>query len=640
MSSKFSEEFKKSFLDEIKHQEEIEKNKPVPLTMAQRLGRLYSLIPIHYQNRIARTIDKHHKGDSEEYIKTIPLFMKKFNREYKEICDDNSYIEDKRLRRQHYKVKRQTKLWCSHLLALSGARTGENYIENILFAQFVKSNEEKEEMSKRIRLMSTSGKLFKILSPEQKMEQERMKTKRQLKVLDLISSDRGDMTWTFGTITLPPSYHSSPVMGISKYDGCKPQDVIDKINFYWENFRTALKDAGFKFGTIDGIYGIKVFEGHKDGCLHLHFLLHHKKSDTDKIHKIFERRRKVAQDDYKKENPDFKKSLQWQLKLNNQKSTATNYVCKYIFPEKDENGNYKKGADRNIALRHFYGVRAYAFFGTNECISMFEFLCSNFNQIPEEIVGSDFYKMLKDRDLYKFQSSEFLFCKKIHSEIEIPSKADSSIKVKKEIFLGVEYINPLNGLSFIYRKKQNAVIENFISSDAEIIHLSDDEIEYGLLDMKKRAEYNWELMEDHHCSVVKKQNHYNTALLQYLMREVGKPTKDLSVSKKYYIPEILDFTSTYDNGLKVIFDRLLDESVSYFKNDRKEEFLKEFNPKIQNINSSRKPLRIMTQEEKDEIIDLVLGQHFSELEGSSHTYSARIQEKPDKSLEPEPRALC
>lgn len=556
------------FIEEETANERLKKKKP---TVAEKLGRLYTVLPDYYHNKIVRKIDRHYNGNSEEYIKTIPLFMNLFKREDRNICESNVILLDKKEKRRFYKTKKQTMLWCSQLLGLAGAKTKELYLDNVLFDTYSRIQQEKELMAKRMRVMTASGRVSKILLPSERLNQDRMKTKRQLLVLDRFSEERGDMTWSFLTITLPPSFHSSPVYGESKFDGSKPEEVKKELTDIWARLRTALANAGFKYGVNEDLYGIIVFEGHKDGCLHRHILLHHRKSDTREIFSIFENQRMLNLKKYKKNNPDYTGDLQWKIELNNGKATATTYICKYIFPQGD-----KKGSDRNVALRSYYGIRGHSFFGVNECRHTFEYLCNNYQQFPAEVIGSDFYNMLKERDLYTFQKLQSVNCKKITETIEVKVKGEDDKTEPKEIFLGVEYVNPLTGETFIYRKKQNALIENFIGNDEEIIEFSDEEIDLGLLDLEERAEYNWNLMEDYHMVAVKKQTHYNTAMSQYLSKEIGKKALNSSMNKVYYIPELSEFQKSYTLDIKLSFEIELESNINHFRTDRKAEFIKEF----------------------------------------------------------------
>jgi len=67
----------------------------------------------------------------------------------------------------------------------------------------------------------------------------------------------------FVTLTLPPHFHPNPSVGKSSWDGTSPLEGHAELQRRWRTFQK-------RFGKV---WGVRVEEQHKDGCVHWHALM-------------------------------------------------------------------------------------------------------------------------------------------------------------------------------------------------------------------------------------------------------------------------------------------------------------------------------------------------------------------------------
>jgi hypothetical protein len=85
----------------------------------------------------------------------------------------------------------------------------------------------------------------------------------------------------FVTLTLPPHFHPNPSVGQNSWDGASPLEGHAELQRRWRSFQR-------RFGKV---WGVRVEEQHKDGCVHWHTLMfispHREREFIDKIERYF-----------------------------------------------------------------------------------------------------------------------------------------------------------------------------------------------------------------------------------------------------------------------------------------------------------------------------------------------------------------
>lgn len=351
-------------------------------------NRLNKLVPNIHKSYVHWIIKNQFDNDEQAYIDTIPLFFEKFSSNNKKVCDDGVFTENKRDRKHLNKKKRHLILYSSQLLKLIGLNRSK-ITTNAIVKAYREEMELQDEYLKSFRLVSADGKIRKLVTNEQKQKERMAQILKISKCFESIAKDK-KFTFSFVTLTLPPSFHPNPLNNNCSYKGATPQEAINQLNQYWKLIRARLSNLGLKFG--ESLFGIQVIECQADSTLHLHCCIWHSKEDTDNIHS-----------EIREVQNRSKEYVKFDISLNNGKAKASSYLFKYVLKTHTSYKDNKidDNAIRNMACRNLYGIRSFNFFGLKGSITKFNFLCKNYIGY-KKYLSKEIRFCLQQGDLYDF----------------------------------------------------------------------------------------------------------------------------------------------------------------------------------------------------------------------------------------------
>jgi hypothetical protein len=269
--------------------------------------------------------------------------------------------------RQLIKVAKEVRL----LQAQAEKRVGEsnNYVSKDLL-QFCRQQQEyNEEYLRNIKIVNKrTGKTTVLAdmakSPATRFSQMYVTLKGLEHKAKLLDYD-----FMLITLTAPPRFHPNPSVGRCKWDGSSAKDTHNYVMSLWANVKRTFANKGIKFNRGDA-FGLRVSEPHLDGCPHYHILMFYKKRDQEIIRSTFK-----SYFSWSEKAIDFKMG-DWE------KGSPASYISKYIsknvstasFTTTTKNENLEQVAsadsaatERIAAWRSSVGIRAFQFFGINQC---------------------------------------------------------------------------------------------------------------------------------------------------------------------------------------------------------------------------------------------------------------------------------
>jgi len=371
------------------------------------LGILSSLIPEIHKSYVLHIIKSQFDNDTQAYIKTIPMFLEKFTKQDKWICDSSVIGSTKKEKRFLNKRKKSLLLYSAQLLGLMGG-FGKYHrakiLPNSLVRHYKDEMQKMEDFCKSHRLIQSSGHITRLTSLENKQKQKIAHILRISRYMSDLAQDK-KFTYSLVTLTLPPVYHPNPILGANSYNGATPAQAHAKLTGYWKLIRARFAKAGLETGT--DIFGLQTVESHTDSTLHLHCLIYHSTENTELIHEIVHA---VSQKHNKSVHYEKNKCVRFDIKLNDGRASGATYVFKYItksnaiYTEQDDN------ALKNAACRYFYGAKGFSFFGIKNTITQFNFLVANYIGY-KKYLNKDMIKMFEKRDYALFVSEYAEFFK-------------------------------------------------------------------------------------------------------------------------------------------------------------------------------------------------------------------------------------
>ena len=413
----------------------------------KELNSFLSKVPSIHHSLVKWIIKNRYYGNLQSYKNSIPLFFELFTINDVRICD-GIINTNKSKQRKQIKARKQTILWSAQLLKLVG-KNGTDILPLSISNEWLEDQRKQKEFAENSKLINAFGKFSRLKTPEKRREIRSAQNYGYALLLDQLAIDRG-YTFAFITLTLTPHMHCNPTKGRNSYKGCKPQEAENKLQGYWELIRANLAKIGIVANK--DFFGIQVKEGHKDSTLHCHILVYIHPDNLDLLKDVvFELQDREKIKISNELNMNLKEvKFQWDFKKDNGKARASSYIFKYISPDMSKKANVS-----NEALRSYYCVRSFAFFGCNSKIGIFNHICNNYKSYKDVIENKDVLEMLETKDLYKFYT-------KYMNDFE-------NVSVKsfgKKIFIGVSYVPDRNkknckNKEILIQKKQFAIIENF-----------------------------------------------------------------------------------------------------------------------------------------------------------------------------------
>lgn len=461
---------------------------------------LYDLldkIPFQYQKFVSNTINTIHKGNVEEYKKTIPVFLEKFSSKFK-LYAENDFSKDNR---ELNKKKKQAILWAGQLLKTVGGKHMTQTAPFAVINEYQNQIEKQTEFCQKNKLMNSAGKFFSLTTPEQRKKQRNAENIKRIKAMEKKAKDLG-FIFIFLTFTLPPVFHPNPSIGKNSYNGASPEQALDTINHFWKIYRANLAEQGLKTGS--DFFGVWVKEGHKDSCIHKHALLFIDPQKVGIYKRIFNtvlknERIRLARF-YNFEVKKFK--MNWDFKeeansKNKKKAKASSYLFKYLSPDINH-----KDTLANDALFFAYGSRRIQFFGEKGKMTVFRHLVKNWKEYKNSIKSEAVIDMLETKNLYLFN--------KYHQE---NFKNVSVVTFdKKRNYLGVSYIpkdtwDGIHQQELLISKKQFSLIED----KEEILHSNN-------LGNKAIRE----IVLKHIDKAQERQRYFNNLMVSYFKKQLSK----------------------------------------------------------------------------------------------------------------------
>lgn|GEM_PF-6859761 len=416
-------------------------NHPLPVIETVEAWKFF---PEVHKAQMDWTIKNIFKGDVEAFRKSVPMFVKLWKFEHWKKLNTVVTSKNDKNSRKLSKEKKELLLWSAQLLKFIGLNRPKQLPYSLLNI-YKEQQQKQEDFIKSHRLIGKNGKFFKLNSIKQARTQRRAQNYRIAKTLEQIAIDKV-FTFSFITLSLPGYMHCNPKNRNCRFRGAKPGQAVQMINNYWELIRANLAKAGLKVGA--DFFGIKVNEVQEDSTLHMHIMIWHSDKDTNQIHQVI----RDVEDRERIEVAKvlgvevYKKLLEWDIKLNDGRAKSSSYLFKYISKEINKDDDLKVEA-----CRSFYSIRGFSFFGVDNCLTIFNHLCSNYKSY-EKALTKDLFNIFENRNFYEFLKSH--------------SYKFENLKMNDK-FLGVIYKE--NGNLTLIEKKQFSLLEyNSVKKDDDI----------------------------------------------------------------------------------------------------------------------------------------------------------------------------
>lgn len=391
---------KANFLQSVEDYElEIEIQEQKDNYRKKQYSKLFDLAPKIHHYAIENKIKRQFNGDTEKYIKSIPLFFKYFSKQNLEICQADYSDLNKYQRKQRRANKDNLLLYSAQLLQLIGLKD-EIYITGSMLQLHKERCEKEHQYSLRTRVINPkTGKLLKISTPFEKLKQKKAEV---LNIATAFEKYAISKNWgaSFITFTLPPMYHSNPANGHNTFNGATPRECRKQLNKMWELLRSNLAKVGINAG--DDFIGFNTKEVQKDSTLHSHILIFHG-----------EENRAIIEEKVKAICNKFK--INFDCRKVDEPEKVKFYLVKYLFKsfeynEKDDlnfSGKTLKkeqvAAHKNMAVRSFYGVRGYSIIGVDNKLTAWRFLSSKAKEY-ENCLPKDMYECFVNKDFHAFMT--------------------------------------------------------------------------------------------------------------------------------------------------------------------------------------------------------------------------------------------
>lgn len=367
----------------------VKKKKKTPLEALElKYSYFFELVPAIQKKAVWWQINNRYAKDVKAYIDSKPNFLKYFS---KKLCHTaNSIIlVDEKEKRKLKKRKKEALLYSSQLLGLVGFG-GANYLNNSLLDYYDEDRQEQENFLANHKLLSKNGKFKKLTSLDVRERRQEAQILNLSDCLSRIAEDRG-WTFTFLTLTLPGEYHANPLNGNSKnFNGVMPLEGYKRLRNYWKRIRANFAHMGLK--AHEDYMGAVVSEGHKSSHPHLHSIIYHSKEHSEIIRKCIT---SVSINEFKKNGL----IVNFKIIKSNGKASGSSYLFKYVFKTTDKSD--KDAGKKNRALRWYLSARAFSFFGIENVVSKFNFVCEN-KTAYLDFFRDDLKKCLKKFDYYTF----------------------------------------------------------------------------------------------------------------------------------------------------------------------------------------------------------------------------------------------
>ncbi|MDR8090600.1 replication endonuclease [Burkholderia gladioli] len=417
--------------EEINQLIEVEEKEALKAVEVKRLARLkeleiqraypdfFALVPECQLSHVLHKIKNQFAGNAQTYINSRDLFMLRFTKKMKHICDETIDRKDDDSRKKN-KLRKDYLLYSSQLLGLVG-KGGAKYINASLLNIYKKEQEEQDRFLLSYRLINGKGKISKLTDLETK---KRVQLARILNISDTLSKKAKDRGFEYSliTLTLPPVFHGNAKIGSSaSYAGWLPSKGQQQLEKFWQDIRANWARAGLKAG--EHYFGCSVFEAHESSIGHKHILVYHSKEDKSAIDAVV---RGVEQ----------RARLQYSSKLNfdisnydeKKGGAGAAYIFKYITKTCGTIASADDVTLKNMAVRWYYSARAFNFFGIKQATTKFNFLCENYKNY-EEAFNSEIKSMFENYDYYSF-------IEKYEQYFEVVRDDDSKIKFVTFDFAG------------------------------------------------------------------------------------------------------------------------------------------------------------------------------------------------------------
>lgn len=391
---------KANFLQSVEDYElEIEIQEQKDNYRKKQYSKLFDLAPKIHHYAIENKIKRQFNGDTEQYIKSIPLFFKFFSKQDLEICQADYSDLNKYQRKQRRANKDNLLLYSAQLLQLIGLKD-EIYITGSMLKLHKERCEKEHQYSLRTRVINPkTGKLLKISTPFEKLKQKKAEV---LNIATAFEKYAISKNWgaSFITFTLPPAYHSNPANGHNTFNGATPRECRKQLNKMWELLRSNLAKAGINAG--DDFIGFNTKEVQKDSTLHAHILIFH----SEENRAIIEEKVKAICNKFK---------INFDCRAVDEPEKVKFYLVKYLFKSFEYNEtddlNFSGktltkeqiAAHKNMAVRSFYGVRGYSIIGVDNKLTAWRFLTSKAKEY-ESCLPQDMYECFLNKDFYSFMT--------------------------------------------------------------------------------------------------------------------------------------------------------------------------------------------------------------------------------------------
>lgn len=359
---------------------------------------ILKLAPSIHHKMILWKIRQVFNGNATKYKQSIKQFFLKFTPADKKSCEcDISNLSKPEKRKARKKAKKLI-LYSAQLLQLIGLN-GSKYLTSQMFDLYKQKCEKDEMYARASRVINPrTGKLMKFSTPLDKQNQRKAEYLNIIHGLEKIAQSYGWIA-SFVTLTLPPAFHPNPSLGKNSYNGASPDECRNELSKYWQQIRSRL--AKHKIIAGNDYFGSKTVEAHQDSTLHSHALIFHPIQHSQAIND-------VVIDVGTTNGANFDCAITEDIK------NCAMYQMKYMFKSFDnenENINFfgknldpkKASAMRTMAVRDFYNLRGYSFFGLDNKKGAWDFLCSEFKKY-KSVLPEDFYQCLKERDFFKYHT--------------------------------------------------------------------------------------------------------------------------------------------------------------------------------------------------------------------------------------------
>lgn len=214
------------------------------------------------------------------------------------------------------RAKRARQFW-SAALQTTGGGSGTRYSDDYSHSRWQERQEAAELFGASHVLAAQDGTMLPLLDVMRSSVAATLNRVYIMTVgIEQIAEARG-LVPLFVTITLPPEYHPNPRIGTCSWTPeFGPEEADDRIGGLWGLFRSRLAKVGI--GTL----GMRVFEGHEDGCPHLHGLLYVPPGMVQQVDDILQ--------DIRPEPVPGQRIATKLVRIDTRRARASTYVMKYI----------------------------------------------------------------------------------------------------------------------------------------------------------------------------------------------------------------------------------------------------------------------------------------------------------------------